>query len=461
MELLGKCLKLFLCLVVVPTVYCQSEPPTTENPRDYLFVKSTETTENPRDYLFVKSTEFVWRQATNNTRFTDEEKLLILQIHNSYRSLVQPPATDMRELIWDNDLEEYAWNHTHKCTGAHSAGTMIKKLNPDYPQSWITWTAMGENLYYVHGTMYSIEQALWMFWTEGKDYDIVNQQCAPGQECGHYRVITLAHSSRVGCAINVCNSFTESKYPTPAVFFSCSFDGKYLIYYKPYTVGPRGLDCTLEAQVYDFQYYRNGLCVSPRMFFTNVGFDGNTSVVGLPSPYLTSTSAATTRTTASTVTSTASTTTISTTVTQQDNTSVSWETSEIVVTTLSTDKSTATTSEITHSTATPKISTVKTPTITDSTVVVTPQDTETTSIAFISSTMLTTSAELTTTANSTAVTGTSATTAVQTTVASTPTSTKRSRTVSHSSRPRAVLPLSIAMLLVFILAIFDHIFYLF
>lgn len=84
MELLGECLKLLLYLAVVPTVYCQSQPPSTEN---------------PRDYLFAKKTEFVWRQATNNTRFTDEEKKYILQIHNSYRSLVEPPATDMRELV--------------------------------------------------------------------------------------------------------------------------------------------------------------------------------------------------------------------------------------------------------------------------------------------------------------------------------------------------------------------------
>ncbi|CAG5117718.1 unnamed protein product [Candidula unifasciata] len=415
----GGCFELILFLAAASVVNSQSEAPTTEDPRNYLFVK-------PRN--------FVLHPATNKTRFTAEEKAQIVQIHNAYRSLVLPPATNMQELVWDDDLEEYAWNTTQACTGAHSAGTMLKKYRPQFPDTWKTLTAMGEVLYYRNGQYYSFEEALWMFWAEGIDYDIVNHECTPGKECGHYRVMTLAASGGVGCAINVCNNFSVSRYPTPSVFLSCSYDGQYLIYYKPYKVGERGSDC--KKLGYDYEYYRNGLCISPERYWNNKSYDGNTSVVGLPSPYLT-TSTITPATTTATTSSSSS----------QPNTTEPQETSEtITTTTLGTESSTPSTLETT-----------------DSSVKVTTRKEDNTSIIITTSTMETETSESTTLTSTTQKTASGGdtttcppTSATDTTESLTYTSTKHTRSVNRSCR--SCTSASELVLLLFALAIFDYIF---
>ncbi|CAL1530839.1 unnamed protein product [Lymnaea stagnalis] len=234
-----------------------------------------------RGDIFQKPRRFVKvRLPENQTRFTAEQKQLILRIHNSYRSLVNPPATDMRELAWDDDLENYAWRHTQACTGAHSSGRMTKKWTSN-SQSWEQWYNMGENLYYSYGSMYSLEEAFWMFWNEGKDYDINTMNCTHAKTCGHYQVLTTAKSYRVGCALNRCTKFSVSRYPTPAVFVSCSYNAPFFTNVRPYTAGEACSDCTMRKHGQRFQYCRHNLCIGPQMKFRLQGFDGNTSVVGL------------------------------------------------------------------------------------------------------------------------------------------------------------------------------------
>ncbi|KAH9512860.1 hypothetical protein Btru_036779 [Bulinus truncatus] len=187
------------------------------------------------------------------------KKKLILDLHNAYRSMVIPEATNMKELIWDNDLEEFAKNHTHSCTGSHSNRQMVKKWRPE-KEYWNTWSLMGEVLYYHYSTWYSINEAMWMWWAEGKDYDISSLTCVPGRVCGHNQVMTTAANSKVGCSINVCKQFSVSKYPTPATYISCVYDAPYYTDVRPYTVGKSCSECTHKNQGYQFQYCRHKLC---------------------------------------------------------------------------------------------------------------------------------------------------------------------------------------------------------
>uniref|UniRef100_A0A0B6ZEL9 SCP domain-containing protein n=1 Tax=Arion vulgaris TaxID=1028688 RepID=A0A0B6ZEL9_9EUPU len=236
---------------------------------------------NSRDSLFARPNTLARIQLKpGTTRFTDDQKFDIVQIHNSYRSMVDPPAAYMRELLWDDDLENYAWNHTQACTGAHSAGTMIKV----WPHSWSpiyeTWKYMGENLYYMRAPWYSYKEAIWMFWEEGSKYDIATRTCTHKNTCTHYRVVTTDSSYRIGCAINTCNSFTNSGYKTPAVFMSCSYNGPIMKGSRPYDPGDgvRGSLCRPQRK-----FYRHGLCVTTNMYFDKTGFDGNTSIVEVQS----------------------------------------------------------------------------------------------------------------------------------------------------------------------------------
>ncbi|XP_059138852.1 cysteine-rich secretory protein LCCL domain-containing 2-like isoform X2 [Physella acuta] len=230
-----------------------------------------------RDDLFTLRGNYTWGSSINKTRFTEQEKNLILQISNAYRSMVFPRAVGMKELIWDSQYEDYAYNHTQKCTGAHSSGTI--NYVTTFPKVYTTtYRLRGEVLYYRYDSAYSIEEAFYMFWAEGLKYDIYTDGCTHPQTCGHYRVLMNEVSYRMGCALNLCKKFTESTYPTPTTFIMCSYDGQYTTDVKPYTVGPAGSNC--ENMGYSFQYIRNNLCISPNMRLFKTGYDGNTTVLG-------------------------------------------------------------------------------------------------------------------------------------------------------------------------------------
>ncbi|KAI8742134.1 mucin-5AC, partial [Biomphalaria glabrata] len=128
--------------------------------------------------------------------------------------------------------------------------------------------------------VYSIEEAFYLFWEEGSKYDIGTNNCTHSNTCGHYKVLTTDHSSKIGCALNICNSFTISKYPVPATFLMCSYDGMFLSDDRPYTVGVQCAGCTSSRLGYFFQYCRNRICIGPNLRFLNLGFNGSTLVIG-------------------------------------------------------------------------------------------------------------------------------------------------------------------------------------
>ncbi|XP_077534507.1 venom allergen 5-like [Haemaphysalis longicornis] len=73
----------------------------------------------------------------------------ILELHNDYRSLVAkgqlqgfPPAADLQELLWDEELAEVAQAHAELCTDTQGVG----KLEHDIDRSTTTFLKVGQNL---------------------------------------------------------------------------------------------------------------------------------------------------------------------------------------------------------------------------------------------------------------------------------------------------------------------------
>ena len=58
-----------------------------------------EMTESQHALLYSRPRSFERTADASKTSFTEEEKVLLLQLHNAYRSMVQPPARNMRELV--------------------------------------------------------------------------------------------------------------------------------------------------------------------------------------------------------------------------------------------------------------------------------------------------------------------------------------------------------------------------
>ncbi|RUS85438.1 hypothetical protein EGW08_006829 [Elysia chlorotica] len=195
-------------------------------------------TASQKALLYGRPHNFVRTANASKTSFTAEEKDLLLQLHNAYRSMVQPPAKNMKELVWDSDLEEYARQHSQACSGGHSARSMVKVWSPIVSERW---DLMGENLYWSYGIMYSI------FFVP---YSVFSVMYA----------LVLETSSRVGCSINQCDRFTDNPYPGPAMFMTCSYDGMYLDTERPYTIGEACSGCDRNTVGSQFANCRNRLC---------------------------------------------------------------------------------------------------------------------------------------------------------------------------------------------------------
>ncbi|XP_068029763.1 peptidase inhibitor 16-like [Anomalospiza imberbis] len=98
---------------------------------------------------------------------SDEEKKIILDEHNKYRSQVSPPAKAMVKMTWDLDLGVDAQEHAEKCS----------------------WTQNGElgrlNLFATASTL-DVELAIEEWNGERKFYNLTTSTCVPRQTCDNY-----------------------------------------------------------------------------------------------------------------------------------------------------------------------------------------------------------------------------------------------------------------------------------
>lgn len=128
----------------------------------------------------------------------------ILAAHNRWRAQVGvAPLTYAPELAasaqaWANELQR-----TNQCRMRHSQ-----------PQG-----RYGENLYWASALVWSdgrrelsrvpAEQPVDAWGGEQSDYDHANNRCRPGKVCGHYTQLVWKTSTRVGCAMAVCEDSRE------------------------------------------------------------------------------------------------------------------------------------------------------------------------------------------------------------------------------------------------------------
>ncbi|NXA99025.1 PI16 inhibitor, partial [Cnemophilus loriae] len=116
---------------------------------------------------------------------SDEDKKIILDEHNKYRSQVSPPARAMMKMTWDRDLEVVAQDHAEKCSWGQNGGPGR------------------ENLFATASTL-DVKLAIEQWNKERKFYDLATSECVSGQTCDNYTQMVWAATTRIGCGNSSC-----------------------------------------------------------------------------------------------------------------------------------------------------------------------------------------------------------------------------------------------------------------
>ncbi|NXM28766.1 PI16 inhibitor, partial [Oxyruncus cristatus] len=179
----------------------------------------------PPVFLVLTVLELSWS-------LSDEEKKIILDEHNRYRSQVSPPARAMMKLTWDKELESLAQSYAEKCIWDHNKERGRR----------------GENLFAM-APMLELEFAVEDWNGEEKFYNFTTSTCVPGQMCGHYTQVVWSDTKHIGCGAKFCEKIegieTENMHLLVCNYYPAgNVKGK-----KPYWEGPpcsqcpEGTDC--------------------------------------------------------------------------------------------------------------------------------------------------------------------------------------------------------------------------
>nr|XP_056701369.1 peptidase inhibitor 16 [Euleptes europaea] len=183
--------------------------------------------------------------------FTEEDKKLIVDLHNQYRSKVSPPAADMLKMSWDPELETFAKDYATKCIWEHNK-----------ERGW-----RGENLFAMTGDL-SVKSAVENWYNEYQHYNMTTLTCAEGEMCGHYTQVVWASSERVGCGTEFCKTL-ENLNDTDMHLVVCNYEPPgNVIGHKPYEEGSPCSKCP------DGYSCEGSLCVS------SVDLEGTTASPG-------------------------------------------------------------------------------------------------------------------------------------------------------------------------------------
>eukprot|EP00118_Oscarella_pearsei_P001580 m.7826 g.7826 ORF g.7826 m.7826 type:complete len:273 (+) comp19743_c0_seq1:711-1529(+) len=170
--------------------------------------------------------------AASATTLTQAERDELLEHHRLVRTEVSPPAANMRNMVWDTELEAKAQKWAENCVFEHS---------PREPGTRPT----GENLAYFFPTGLPVVNAsqLWAGEKAHYTYDGRQQHCEQGKVCGHYTQMIWWNSPYLGCGADICSiNGIQSKL----VVCNYAPPGN-VIGQTPYSVDPRFLESGPEA----------------------------------------------------------------------------------------------------------------------------------------------------------------------------------------------------------------------
>merc|ERR1711991_272207 len=164
-----------------------------------------------------------------------------LLAHNYERATVNPSASNMRRLVWSDELAASASEYADRCIFQH-------------PQDELNELGYGENLALASGSPTATSTSgQWLSEEADWTYAPVGQDSATGGVVGHYTQMIWANTDEVGCGIAVCD---EVQFAFPGTLTVCRYNsgGNYW-FQLPYESGdgcsacPAGYMCDDESNL--------------------------------------------------------------------------------------------------------------------------------------------------------------------------------------------------------------------
>ncbi|XP_045633781.1 peptidase inhibitor 16 isoform X3 [Ursus americanus] len=119
---------------------------------------------------------------------SDDEKRAMVELHNLYRAQVSPPAADMLQMRWDEELAAFAKAYAQQCVWGHNKERGRR----------------GENLFAITEEGLDVPLAMEEWHHEREHYNLSAASCDRGQMCGHYTQVVWAKTERIGCGSHFC-----------------------------------------------------------------------------------------------------------------------------------------------------------------------------------------------------------------------------------------------------------------
>ncbi|NXC59764.1 GLIP1 protein, partial [Aleadryas rufinucha] len=137
-----------------------------------------------------------------------------VQTHNTIRSGVDPPASNMLYMSWDPDLAKTAKAWAKKCLFKHNVH--LKERGKTHPR----FRSAGENIWTGSISAFTVKGAITSWYSEVQFYTYNTNGCS--KVCGHYTQVVWATSYKVGCAVHFCPKVTYTTIPN-AAHFICNY----------------------------------------------------------------------------------------------------------------------------------------------------------------------------------------------------------------------------------------------
>ncbi|XP_072399644.1 venom allergen 5-like isoform X3 [Diabrotica undecimpunctata] len=177
---------------------------------------------------------------------TDEMRRLILDHHNTLRNKVatgqekignQPPASNMRAMSWNKELEYIAQCWTNNCEYKHDDCRKTEQ-----------WGGVGQNLAiqagynFAHKDLDAIKKSINAWYSEVKNFNssILPRFKSKGKVIHHYTQLVWAKTDHVGCAL----TFYKNSTGWNVHLMACNYGptGNYN-YFSVYKQGTPASDC--------------------------------------------------------------------------------------------------------------------------------------------------------------------------------------------------------------------------